>query len=81
MFTCTRCGVCCRNIDKVPELVNFHKGDGVCIHLTDDNLCEIYADRPDICNVEKMYEFYKGLMSKEEYEKLNMDGCKVLQNQ
>ena len=53
MFICTRCGMCCRNIDKVPELINFHGGDGVCIHLTDDNLCEIYVDRPDICNVKK----------------------------
>ena len=80
MFICTRCGMCCRNIDKVPELINFHGGDGVCIHLTDDNLCEIYVDRQDICNVKKMYEFYKGLMSREEYEKMNMEGCKVLQN-
>lgn len=54
-------------------------GDGVCIHLTDDNLCDIYENRPDICNVEKMYEtLYKSMMSKEEYEKKNMEGCRML---
>lgn len=80
MFICTKCGLCCRNIDKIPELAEFHKGDGVCIHLSDDNLCDIYPIRPDICNVEKMFELnYKAMMSKEEYEKMNMEGCRVLQ--
>ena len=80
MFIRTKCGLCCRNIDKIPELADFHTGDGVCIHLSDDNLCNIYASRPDICNVEKMYELtYKAIMSKEEYEKMNMEGCGILQ--
>ena len=80
MFICTMCGLCCRNIDKIPELADFHTGDGVCIHLSDNNLCDIYSIRPDICNVEKMYELnYKAKMSKEEYEKMNMEGCKILQ--
>lgn len=80
MFICNKCGLCCRNIDKIPELEEFHKGDGVCIHLSDDNLCDIYSIRPDICNVEKMFELnYKAMMSKEEYEKMNMEGCRVLQ--
>lgn len=80
MFICTKCGLCCRNIDKIPELADFQKGDGVCIHLSDDNLCNIYSTRPDICNVEKMYEInYKAIISKEEYEKMNMEGCRVLQ--
>lgn len=79
MFICTRCGLCCKNIDKIPELSMFDMGNGTCIHLTDDNLCDIYTTRPDICNVEKMYEIlYKNYMSREEYENLNMDGCKKL---
>lgn len=81
MFVCTRCGLCCRNIDKIPELADFHTGDGVCIHLTNDNLCDIYSIRPDICNVEKMYEInYKTMMLKEEYDKMNMGGCRLLQS-
>lgn len=81
MFECMRCGICCRKIDKIPELSKFHVGDGVCIYLSDENLCEIYSNRPDICNVEKMYEtYYKGIMSKEEYLHLNMEGCNILQD-
>lgn len=81
MFVCTKCGLCCRNIDRIPELADFHTGDGVCIHLSDDNLCNIYLSRPDICNVEKMFQLhYKTLMTKAEYEKMNMEGCRVLQS-
>ena len=82
MFVCTKCGLCCRNIDQIPELAAFHSGNGVCIHLTKDNLCDVYDHRPDICNVEKMYQLkYKALMSKEEYEKMNLEGCKILLQQ
>lgn len=81
MFVCTKCGLCCRNIDEIPELVDFHTGDGVCIHLSEDNLCDIYLTRPDICNVEKMFELhYNEVMSKVDYEKLNLEGCKALQS-
>lgn len=81
MFICTKCGLCCRNINKIPELASFHNGDGICKYLTKDNLCAIYSIRPNICNVSKMYELkYKLLMSREEYEQMNTDGCKTLQN-
>lgn len=81
MFVCTKCGLCCRNIDKIPELSKFHTGDGVCIYLSDENLCNIYETRPDICNVERMYELrYKTTMTKMEYEKRNMEGCSFLRS-
>jgi len=81
MFICTKCGFCCRNIGKIPELSKFHVGDGVCVYLSDENLCSIYATRPDICNVEKMYELrYKTVMTKTEYERKNMEGCSVLRS-
>jgi hypothetical protein len=32
------------------------RGDGACIYLGPDNLCTIYETRPDVCNMEKMYE-------------------------
>lgn len=56
MFICTKCGICCKNIDKVPELADFDLGNGTCKYLTKDNTCAIYLSRPDICSVEKMYE-------------------------
>ena len=50
-----------------------------CIYLTSNNLCDIYSSRPDICNVEKMYEqYYKYIMSKAEFELLNYIGCKKI---
>ncbi len=46
-FECWKCGACCKLAGfKAPEL---DRGDGACIHLTDDNLCSIYENRPDIC--------------------------------
>ena len=80
MFKCIKCGLCCRNIDKVPELSDFHTGDGICIYLTRDNTCSIYSRRPNICNVDTMYEdVYKLYMSRTEFDKINMEGCKELQ--
>lgn len=82
MFICNKCGLCCRNINRIPELKEFDSGNGVCIHLTDDNLCEIYSERPDVCNVQVMYEKkYKHLMSQEDYDKMNMQGCALLRNE
>ena len=43
-----------------------------------DNLCSIYESRPDICNVEKMYDFFKAQMSEEEYCQLMTESCKAL---
>lgn len=79
MFMCYKCGLCCRNINKVPELSEFDNGNGVCIYLRKDNLCDIYQARPDICNVEKMYYIYfKHVLSKSDYYNMNMQGCRKL---
>lgn len=64
MFVYTKCGTCCRNIDRIPELSEYHIGNGVCIYLTEDNMCSIYDMRPDICNVDLMYEkVYRNIMT------------------
>ena len=81
MFECKRCGLCCKNIKNIPELKDYHNGDGVCVHLTHDNLCEIYNNRPDICDVNKMFEIkYHNIMTRDEYDRLNGYGCKVLKS-
>lgn len=81
MFKCDRCGICCQHIDLIPQLKEFDSGKGRCIHLLENNLCEIYLNRPDICNVEKMYEkYFKDNISKEEYIRQNMKGCNELKN-
>lgn len=60
--------MCCRDVNRYKEQVypilkellggaipNFEIKDidGVCIHLTEDNRCPIYAQRPILCNTEK----------------------------
>lgn len=76
-FQCDKCGICCKLLKGIPQLAAFDRGDGVCIHLK-DNLCSIYESRPDICNVEKMYVFFKEQISEEEYLQLMSNSCKVL---
>lgn len=80
-FKCDCCGCCCRSLKKVPALSEFDRGDGVCIHLRDDNLCSIYDCRPEICNVERMYEkFFASIYSREEFFRLNEEECERLKN-
>lgn len=77
-FFCDKCGLCCRHIDKVPQLAHFDLGNGVCKYLR-DNLCSIYDDRPEICRVDYMYEkFFKNYMTLEDFYKLNEQGCEEL---
>lgn len=45
-MVCLRCGDCCTRFD-IEEL---NKPAGVrCQHLSEDNLCQIYANRPYVC--------------------------------
>ena len=75
-FFCERCGKCCRNIWRTGLLKKFENERGECIHLTSDNLCDIYDHRPDVCNVEKMYDmYYKDIMNADEYIDLNKKMC------
>lgn len=79
MFECSKCGLCCRHIDMIPELSDYDSGNGRCKYLTEDNLCDIYANRPDICNVDKMYEIrFFNEMTKEDFYEKNLEGCRAL---
>lgn len=80
MFKCDCCGLCCMNL-KMSELYNdLDRGDGICKYFDKIlKLCSIYNDRPDKCNVDKMYEeFYKDKIRIEEYYELNYVVCKNL---
>jgi Fe-S-cluster containining protein len=78
-FPCTSCGECCRNIGHIPELKDFDLGDGVCKFLK-DGLCSIYETRPDICQVDKMFDKkYHKFYTKEEFYNLNISVCGELQ--
>jgi Fe-S-cluster containining protein len=77
MFKCDCCGLCCMNL-KMSELYSdLDRGDGICRYFDNiPKLCSVYNDRPDKCNVDKMYEkFYKDKMTIEEYYELNYVVC------
>lgn len=75
-FVCDMCGECCRHIDLIPELSEYHNGNGICRYLV-ENKCSIYYERPEICNVGVMFEKkYRFEMSEEEYLNMNYEGCK-----
>ena len=77
MFTCSKCGNCCRHVGDFPFMKDYNRGDGTCVHLTDENLCDIYENRPPVCNTELLYEkFYSRYMTRDEYDAMNMEACK-----
>lgn len=79
-FDCKKCGQCCRKIWVTGLLKEFENDKGECIHLTEDNLCDIYDSRPDVCNVEKMFELcFKNTMTYDEYLCENYKVCAKLQ--
>jgi hypothetical protein len=78
MFKCDCCGACCRNLHLSEIYKELDRGDGVCKYLV-GNLCSIYENRPDICNVDKAYNLYfSKIMTKEEYYSQNYNTCKIL---
>lgn len=78
-FHCDCCGICCRQLKRVPQLSAYDRGDGVCVNLNEQNLCNIYADRPEICNTELMYQrYFASKMTREEYDYWNAKSCEEL---
>ena len=82
-FKCDCCGLCCRHIDKVPQLKNFDSGRSFCKCLnTQTNLCTIYYERPDLCNVEVGYKkYFADQYTEEEFFRLNYKVCEQLKRQ
>ena len=79
-FKCNCCGVCCKMLNTAyPGVEELVSDDGhTCKYLV-DNKCSIYAHRPDFCNTEIMFEkIYSRIMSREEYDAMNEESCKIL---
>lgn len=78
MFKCDKCGECCRHLNKSELYRELDRGDGVCKYLV-HNLCSIYDERPLLCRVdEAYYAYFQSEMTKEEYYRLNYEGCKSI---
>lgn len=56
----------------LPELRSYDRGDGACVHLTDDNLCSIYDQRPSVCRVD---DAQPAVMTPQEWHRRNHDAC------
>lgn len=73
------CGACCRHVNIFKEMQQYDRGDGTCIHLRMDNKCEIYNERPNICNGKYVYEHYFSHMTVMEFHKMIKKYCDALQ--
>ncbi len=82
-FPCTQCGKCCQNVHLAEETRFLDRGDGTCKHYSDSGKqCTVYADRPDICRVDRQYEMnYANRYSWDEFVDLNLQVCAVLAKQ
>jgi Fe-S-cluster containining protein len=79
-FPCTRCGLCCQNIDKVEILKEYHRGNGVCIYYKPNFGCTIYENRPLVCRIDEGYVvFASDQLSLEDYYYANAEVCNQLQ--
>ncbi|MCI1010475.1 YkgJ family cysteine cluster protein [Pseudomonas oryzihabitans] len=76
-FVCTKCGLCCKNLDKATAYTHLDRGDGTCVNFNStSHNCRIYETRPLICRVDDFYEQnLSANMSKSEYVAANMKAC------
>lgn len=77
-FKCSKCGECCRHIGGVHPMSGLDRGDGVCKHLTDEGLCEVYESRPLICRVDDSYGAFPEFKTKREYYDYMYSFCEML---
>ena len=81
MFKCSQCGVCCRHLDRSELYRELDRGDGVCRYLK-GNLCSIYENRPLLCRIDESYDkYFSEIYTRDEYYRLNEQGCKILQSE
>jgi Fe-S-cluster containining protein len=76
-FPCNHCGACCKSVELSPQTAGLDRGDGTCRHYDDEERhCRIYAQRPDVCNVEKTYEAqFQHRLTWAVYVDLNVRSC------
>ena len=80
MFSCDQCGLCCMQIGGSALYDGLNRGDGICIFFDEGTrICQIYDNRPLLCNVDKVHETYcKEKITQDEYYELNYRTCKRL---
>lgn len=81
-FPCTQCGLCCQNVHLSDETRFLDRGNGTCKHYdAGSKACSIYAERPNICRVDRMYLLrYSRLYTWDEFIDLNLRVCAHLES-
>ncbi|MGL5251251.1 MAG: YkgJ family cysteine cluster protein [Enterovibrio sp.] len=79
-YPCTRCGLCCLKINRIPALANFHNGDGICVYFRQNIGCTIYDERPLVCRIDEGYQqLFKNQFSLADFYQKNADVCNSMQ--
>ncbi len=80
-FPCTRCGECCRHIDRHELTAHLDRGDGACRHFDEVTLgCGIYADRPFYCDIGRTHALlFAPDVSLLDFYRANASACDALQ--
>lgn len=76
-FFCTKCGLCCKNLNKATAYAHLDRGDGTCVNFDSiSHNCKIYESRPLICRVDDFYERnLSAHIRKSEYIAANLKAC------
>jgi len=80
MFPCTKCGLCCKNLENSEIYASLNRGDGICINFNlATSLCEIYENRPLACRIEASRNIYFPEMEVLQYLEMNINICHQMQ--
>jgi len=96
-FPCTKCGCCCRKIERLKAYLSDdildpfyfpYKIEGGCEMLR-DNLCSVYEKRPLLCNIMKLIKFHLDkadfcghkTLTEKEYVNLQIGYCNAMMNE
>ncbi|HGE8300285.1 TPA: YkgJ family cysteine cluster protein [Serratia marcescens] len=79
-FPCSKCGLCCQQVNLAKETLFLDRGDGTCRYYDPASKgCRIYNERPDICRVDLQFALhYSHLYTWENFVELNLVVCRQL---
>jgi len=88
MYPCTKCGCCCKKVNVAVEMTKMiddfkfpYKWDetGRCEKLLEDNTCGVYDNRPLLCDIDRVIEYF-GIDKKSFYE-ANVVACNKMMDE
>lgn len=79
-FQCFKCGCCCTgDQSEFEELEPLTDRKGRCRYFdSDTRLCQIYDNRPSVCDMEQVFASYAGTLTWDDFVFTNMLNCVML---